>query len=299
MSRARPARASSTVGLGSGGGGPWQNLNITPPGNDEYMRYNRLAQRPSRGVGTSDDLQESGLEYMPYVPSSRTTPQQDSTQAFINALSAGKGAGTLTAPQFHVNVTPEMYEYWTKKRYDAQDQTILSMILAMLRGQDPKVRQMWMDQFPELREGYERYMSARLDLDGRLTDIKTFGPQTKDDFTLLYNIATKIVPIPKNPIFKTEDASEANVYRGVFNPMKYAKSEDIDNADDRITEYFRDIPGLKDATTFKTLANNTMAQAFTNKQNPLAKALPDDWLGTFGNLGATVPSTKAPLFGWM
>ncbi len=75
------------------------------------------------------------------------------------------------------------------------------------------------DMFPEYWEMREKKIDQNADIQKRLAKIKLLGPRSKDDFTLLFAIATGRFQVPRGPIY-APGLPVPHVARGLFNPIR-------------------------------------------------------------------------------
>lgn len=76
------------------------------------------------------------------------------------------------------------------------------------------------EMFPEYWSAREKMIDTTADIQKRLAKMRLMGPRTRDDFTLLFGIASGRVEVPTGPLYAPADSKTKVKARGLFNPLR-------------------------------------------------------------------------------
>lgn len=117
----------------------------------------------------------------------------------------------------------EYFDYITRKQHDTEYVMFQDWMMKQADWSTPEATEYWVSRFPWMLEKRLSEVSRVSDLQNKMAKVNIAGPQTEDDFRLLWNIQRGLIDIPtKAPHLLAEDeyTKNNNYYeRGMFSPM--------------------------------------------------------------------------------
>jgi hypothetical protein len=119
-------------------------------------------------------------------------------------------------------VGPEYFDYVTRKMEDAEYTMFQDWMLRQADWSTPEATEYWVTKFPWMLEKRFEEQDRVGDLQKRIARINVAGPQTEDDWHLLWDLDRGVITVPDKPVHLLAEASytDKNTYqRGMFSPM--------------------------------------------------------------------------------
>ena len=111
-------------------------------------------------------------------------------------------------------------EYLRKKADDANEADFKAWFLAQMDLSSPEKQAYWQSKFGDVFAERKSLLNQQLELQKQLALIRIMGPQTKDDYLLLWSIERGFIEVPKGAIFDPNNVPQIPFHRGLFNVKK-------------------------------------------------------------------------------
>jgi hypothetical protein len=115
-----------------------------------------------------------------------------------------------------------VFDYLQRKKEAAIEADYRAWVMSQADFTDPAQSQWWTEKFPWIHNLKVQQIEQNAELQKRIAIIKVRGPQSEEDFKLMYEIQQGYKVIPEEPVHKmNEDKTWSNgdFVRGLFNPL--------------------------------------------------------------------------------
>lgn len=117
----------------------------------------------------------------------------------------------------------EYFDYITRKQNDTEYVMFQDWLMKQADWSTPEATEYWVSRFPWMLEKRLGEVTRVSDLQNKMAKINIAGPQTEDDFRLLWNTERGLITIPEKAphLLATDTYADKNNYyeRGMFSPM--------------------------------------------------------------------------------
>lgn len=123
------------------------------------------------------------------------------------------GVGLATAPE-------EYFGYVQGKEEELKMNEFYAWVMSQADLSKPETAQWWYGKFPWMRQMRLDFARKEHDLDWKLTEIEVNGPQSDEDFMVLWMIQQNLLKPPTVPTSQLYSKAVTNDYKaGLFSPL--------------------------------------------------------------------------------
>ncbi len=200
----------STNYAASGIGSDHRHVNSVP---NEYSITKFLEKKaPRRGQVVED---RSGSTTAKFPAQIQHGDPRDKRYALLQSAISGDG---MTLPGFgQYQASDRDLDYLQTKLEDAKNAKFKAWLYSQVDLKDPVYQKFWQEKLPGLYQERMKLIEDQIDLHTQLAKINLRGPESIEDFMLLYGIDTGEIPIPQLPFFLPEGVPKNKFNRGLFN----------------------------------------------------------------------------------
>lgn len=116
-----------------------------------------------------------------------------------------------------------VFNYLQRKKEAAIEADYRAWVMSQANFSDPAQSQWWTEKFPWIRNLKIAQIEQDADLQKRLAIIKVTGPQSEEDFKLMYELQQGYRVMPSKPVHELNEdekwVGDSNFVRGLFNPL--------------------------------------------------------------------------------